>query len=485
MTLRRKITLAFGIGVLITVGTLLLGVPYVLSEVSMRQMTAHTRTFGLFLRNNLASLSVHEPGLFVDPTRSGDFRTLVESEFSKAEKIASLSGSFAVLSIDLLGPERSSRIIWGNLKSFPAGQDPSVTASDLIPGTETLRQDVMNGVPVPQVEELIVPIDLKEAGVWAVRMHLDFQKSMKLHEDQYLTFQVGSIAVLLAILISLLSMLLHFLSTTIVRPASKLSAAMVAVGGGDLDVRFDHVGNDEFGVIEGHFNSMVKGLREKRTLGQYVSQSTRHAVSRAIQSGQKFHRPERKDVVVFFSDIRGFTSFSEKNDPEVILKTLNRILDLQASVIFRNGGDIDKFVGDETMAVFADRESAFLSALTIQILMKTLYSDLAGLTLGIGICHGPVVQGDVGVESMRDFTVIGNTVNIASRLQSLALGGEILVPQAAMNEILSKKFRVRLKGVLTIKGKEKPMRVVSLVGTVTRASEEAKEQSCSEIGPVV
>lgn len=478
MRLGRKITLAFGVVLVITVATLLLGVPYVLSEVSMRQMTAHVRTFGAFLAADIESLSDHEPGLFQDQNRRMVLKSMVGLEFAKGALIAQRSSSFSVLSIDLLGPDLAEQVVWGDPSRVDDGAVPAVTLTDLAARRSILRQDMMRGLPVPQVEELIVPVDLKTAGVWAVRVHFDFGKSMELHQDQYLTFQIGSIVILFVVLTVLLALLLRFLRNTIVKPAFRLSVAMAAVKEGDLDVHLDHVGNDEFGLIGSQFNAMVVGLKEKQALSQYVSPSTRHAVQRAVESGRTFHRPERRDVVVFFSDVRGFTAYSEKNEPETVIRMLNRILDLQASVIARQGGEIDKFVGDETMAVFHTKEAAFLAALAIQVLMKRLSSELAGLTLGIGLCDGPVVQGDVGIESLRDFTIIGDTVNTASRLQTLARGGEILIPENSVNETLQTHFRFNRKGSVAIKGKTRPVDVVSLVGTVQKAPEGAKELLC-------
>ena len=192
MSLSQKITWAFAVVTVVMIATLLAGVPYVLSEVSMRQMDSHVQTFGAFLGSNLESLAEHEPGLFQDAARREDRREMVGLEFRKAIIIAQRSGSFAVLSIDLLGPDRKDQVVGGDPSRVVDGQNLATLEADLSQNKAILRQDSVNGSLVPLVEEFIVPLVFKNSGRWVLRIHFDFAKSMELHRDQYLTFQIGS-----------------------------------------------------------------------------------------------------------------------------------------------------------------------------------------------------------------------------------------------------------------------------------------------------
>ena len=467
MSLHRKITLAFLMVGLAVVGTLLFGVPFVLSEVSMKQMNAHAKTFGLFLRNSLQSLSEHEPDLVSDSTLRERLVSSIRMELQKASLISETAGSFAVLSIDVRDEAQNEVVVWGKKDDWLATDPASTLAADA--SGLVLGHAARGGLVVPHVEEMIIPLAIGPRRIWTIRVYLDSAKSIELHQDQYLAFQAGSIVILLSILLSLLLVLLRFLRTTVVRPATELSRAMAAVTEGNLNVRVAGRASDEFGRIGLQFNLMVDGLRERLALNQYVSKATQRAVKQATETGQAFHPPERKELVVFFSDIRGFTTYAERRSPLEVLRILNRILDLQASVVHRFGGEIDKFIGDGTMATFLDVELAFRASLTIQILMNRRAGELDGLKVGIGLSQGPVVQGDIGSHEIRDFTVIGDTVNTAARLQFHAEAGEILVPLADVQKPSQFFWKTARQRALILKGKSMPLEVVCLVG-MTKAS---------------
>ncbi len=215
------------------------------------------------------------------------------------------------------------------------------------------------------------------------------------------------------------------------------------------------------------FNEMVNGLNEKLQLSRYVSQSTMDAVKTAVTNGKNFHTPQRKKVAVFFSDIRGFTNYSEKKDPAYIINMLNKILGTQAKVIKKYDGDIDKFAGDEVMAVFDSAEKAIMASLEIQRIMEKFKDKLDNLKLGIGIVEGDVVQGDVGSEDIKNFTIIGDNVNTAARLQTNALGGEIIVTEKLTKNVgIKNKFNFEFKGKIKLKGKEEEMNLYRVLGSL-------------------
>ena len=274
-------------------------------------------------------------------------------------------------------------------------------------------------------------------------------------EIQYQVIEIVAIGLACALLGALLIGLLILIGRSAVRPVLRVSQALEQVAQGNLNIRLPETGRDEFTLLAQRFNEMTTGLREKLQLYQYVSQGTIQAVRRSVAAGDdQQHAGQRIDLSLFFSDIRGFTSFSESRDPADIVATLNKILSIQAEIITRFGGDIDKFVGDEVMAVFATPQLATEAAIAIQRELGKRRAEIADLHVGIGIHHGTVVQGDVGSTNHKDFTVIGDTVNTAARLQAVSKADEILLSEAAAQQLKGPHdFSLVSHGTLELKGK--------------------------------
>jgi adenylate cyclase len=168
-------------------------------------------------------------------------------------------------------------------------------------------------------------------------------------------------------------------------------------------------------------------VHERLELSKYVSRSTDELVTRGGHQGIG----EKKSITVLFSDIRNFTAFSDKNDPETVITELNKILQAQADIVVSNGGDIDKFVGDEVMAIFDNPYNAVKSAYQmIKAIVNLNRENSTSLYIGIGINSGEVLAGNIGSNDRREYAVIGDTVNVASRLCNLAKPNMILIFRA-------------------------------------------------------
>lgn len=151
---------------------------------------------------------------------------------------------------------------------------------------------------------------------------------------------------------------------------------------------------------------------------------------------------ETRAVTVFFSDIRGFTAFAEQHSAAQVVTSLNRVFSALTEVIFRYRGTFDKYIGDELMAFFGapvasedDTYNALCMALEMQQVFECLKVEqtqpsLAGLSLGMGLHSGEAAVGNVGSERVMSYTVIGDTVNIAHRLEETALPGQVLISEA-------------------------------------------------------
>jgi adenylate cyclase len=210
----------------------------------------------------------------------------------------------------------------------------------------------------------------------------------------------------------------------------------------------------------GNMTAVIRGIVP------YISAST------LKHSERESPMTERKDQCFLFTDIRGFTTLSEGMTPEKVVEMLNHYLDIQSSIIIANHGDVDKFVGDEVMAVFEEGEKELNAVKTSMEIRKSMAAEkekaLAEnknvVSIGIGINSGPVVFGSVGAKDRMDFTSIGDTVNLAARLEGAnkAYGTKTLVTEAVYEKVQG-EYLCREVDRLTVKGKKLPVSVYEVV----------------------
>lgn len=230
------------------------------------------------------------------------------------------------------------------------------------------------------------------------------------------------------------------LARGITAPVARLSEGTRQVAAGNFDFHIDERRQDELGALAQSFNQMTRGLRERADMQKFVSQSTVQMIqantARATSAG------ERREMTMFFSDVRGFTALSEHRPPEEVVAMLNRCLRLQADLVRRFSGDVDKYIGDAVFAHFAG-EDMVLNAIRCAVAMHRALDAAAAaagpdeprLELGIGIVFGEAILGSIGSEDRLDYTAIGSNVNLCSRLCGLANAREVLMNGAAYTRV--------------------------------------------------
>ena len=257
-----------------------------------------------------------------------------------------------------------------------------------------------------------------------------------------------------------------------VRPINQLSKGISQVRAGDLRVVINVNRHDELGELGQEFNNFIVHLREKLEMQKFVSESTISAIKEQSKTGAMDLGGERLNLTFLFSDVRGFTAMSEKLQPELVMGILNEYLDLQAQIIKKNNGDIDKFVGDEVMAVFTGpnmTDDALTAAIDIVEAIKKMNDERIKkgqhtVEVGIGIHSGDVVHGRMGSRDRMDHTSIGDVVNLSARLCSHAEAGTILVTKTLIAGATKGKFVGKKLEPIRVKGKEKPIDVFQITG---------------------
>ena len=271
----------------------------------------------------------------------------------------------------------------------------------------------------------------------------------------YYKIKWASIIIIVMLLIAGLTavlLILIMLHNMVLKPLLKIGNTVKNFGEGNLDIKVEIKNKDELGDLSQKINGMFKDVKERINLSKYVSKSTDMLVKQGISHNDHV---ERKNIAVLFSDIRGFTSYAEKSDPDEVIKNLNLILQVQADIVEKNGGDIDKFVGDELMAIFDDEYTAVKCAYQMILEVANINKEKKfDLYVGIGINCGEVIAGHIGSKNRAEFAVIGDTVNLASRLCSLAKKSMLLISEDVYKKVHT-RVDARLIPDQRIKGKDK------------------------------
>jgi class 3 adenylate cyclase len=261
-------------------------------------------------------------------------------------------------------------------------------------------------------------------------------------------------------------------AASMVRPVTYLTEGVGRVSGGDLDVQIEVLSHDEIGTLTREFNEMINHLREKLQMQKFVSKSTVSMIKERTKMGDIGLGGTRENLAFLFSDVRGFTAMSEKLKPEEVVSILNEYLDLQAEIIKRFEGDIDKFVGDEVMAVFSGgrrADNAISAAVEIVNAIRDLNRKKSRqgqhiAEVGIGLNIGEVVSGRIGSRDRMDNTSIGDTVNLAARLCSYAEAGAIIASKEIVARASRKKFTGKKLDPIRVKGKAEAIEVFQITG---------------------
>jgi adenylate cyclase len=239
-----------------------------------------------------------------------------------------------------------------------------------------------------------------------------------------------------------------------------------------------------FGLAFEYTLDVMEKLRTRRTLERYVS---KNLVKEILDNPDSYYHSlvgVRVPATMLFSDLVGFTTLAEKADPEALVKQLNEYLTRMTAVVFKNAGTLDKFIGDAIMCVWGnvrsfgvaqDAKNAVRTALDMRNELHKLNEGWKaegrmGLGMGIGINQGEVIVGNIGSQERMDPTVIGDTVNLASRLEALTrqYSVDILIGLTAA-ELVRDEFHLRSVARVQVKGKSHPVEVFTLIGARTDA----------------
>lgn len=330
-------------------------------------------------------------------------------------------------------------------------QDRASLDEEMKAGGNIQKEVTLNG------ERYLCAFSRASAGseaVYVMAVSLD-QAFAAFQKIEGVVILVGLIALALAVLGAFV------LAERISAPLRKLVAGTEAIKDGNYDFQIDLSRADEIGKLASSFNEMVGGLKERFLMSKFVSSST----VEMIQKGRGHIRlgGERRNVTVFFSDIRGFTSFAERVEPEVVIEILNEYLSRQAAVVKKYQGVIDKFVGDELVAVFEGEDMvdhAVLCAIEIQREVAELNKlNPEDIRVGIGINTGMAIVGNVGSEERMDHTVLGNNMNLGARLCSIAKPGQIIISESSWRLLKSKDVRTHALESIAVKGMSRPMQI--------------------------
>ncbi|MBM4272699.1 MAG: HAMP domain-containing protein, partial [Deltaproteobacteria bacterium] len=325
---------------------------------------------------------------------------------------------------------------------------------------------------IREILDFVVPIEFGGVEIGSIHVGISLE-SLQKRVRKTLLFVVTLAALIIASVVAVS----FYISTKFSKPIYNLVEGTEKIKDGNYNHTIDVSSNDEIGDLTVAFNNMTDGLRKKEIMqdafGKYV---TPEIVDMILQHpDESWLKGEIIDATVMFADIRGFTSFSEQRDPAEVVNVLNEYFTMATDVIFRYGGHVDKFIGDEIMSVFgaiiAEKNhpvKAVMTAVSLQkelqdINLKKKTEGDAAIRIGIGINTGELIAGNIGSNKRMEYTVIGDTVNLASRLTRLAGPDEIVISNSVYKMVSDFIIAEEVEPV-TVKGKAEPVLTYKVKG---------------------
>ncbi len=351
-------------------------------------------------------------------------------------------------------------------KFFPEG--------DLSHVKDAFKLQVHDRLYITFIAISLVPLPL--LGIVAYTKAQALHKADAIVSAQLLSSLFMEIIIITVICVAFSIILSIFVSMSVSTPLHKLENAMKEVEKGNLDVRVEIVSNDEIGSVTEGFNLMVKGLKEsesiKDSFGKYVSQEIRDE----ILNGRISLDGEMKRATLLFSDLRDFTPLVESMHPKEVVTIMNQYFTQMTEAIKENRGLVLQYVGDEIEAVFGapvsyedHTDMAVKAALEMRRRLIELNKNFEKqgvnpLRHGIGIHTGAVLAGNIGSKDRISYALVGDTVNLASRITGLTkeFSCDIILSQTT-NSLLTGDFTTEQLSAVKVKGKKEKVLIYKLL----------------------
>jgi len=270
-----------------------------------------------------------------------------------------------------------------------------------------------------------------------------------------------------------------WIARSVSRPVLQLAEGTRKIGAGDYSHRIKVRTEDEIGLLAGAFNHMSEGLAERDQVRDLLGKVVSPAVAAELLRKDVTLGGEEREVTILFSDLRSFTSMCESRSAQEMLGVLNHYFTRMSAIVEAHRGVVDKYVGDAMMALFGaplagpdDADCAMETALEMSEALDELNREWQAqgrhaLDIGIGINTDVVVAGNMGSQTRLNYTVIGDGVNLASRLEALTktpeYGTQIIVSHSTLKKAKG-RYRTRRLGEVAVKGKQRPTEIYALLG---------------------
>ncbi|MGZ3722055.1 MAG: adenylate/guanylate cyclase domain-containing protein [Bdellovibrionales bacterium] len=277
--------------------------------------------------------------------------------------------------------------------------------------------------------------------------------------------------------VSVALFLMFLVSITLTMPIEVLAELTNEVAKGNFAVKAKVSSRDEVGQLGEAFNHMIEGLLERDKVKNMFSKFHGSSVTDDLMKGDLQLGGSKKNVTVFFSDIRDFTKFSEGHTPEEVVAMLNEYFEVMVGLINKHGGVVDKFIGDAIMAVWGapketdrDRQMAVRAALEMRRALavlneKRLARGHVAIKIGMGLHCGEAISGTIGSQERMEYTVIGDTVNQASRIEAStkSFGTDLLLSDD-LAAFAKDEYMMEVAGSVEVKGKSEPLKLYKVRG---------------------